>query len=62
MEDGEFKFWPALVELDPLCTAMETGTGYRVCLSQAICCNSSPYMWLMLNKWEMLGFKFFLTE
>jgi hypothetical protein len=62
LEIGEFKFLPALVELDPLCTVTKRGTFYRDCLSQAISYNFSPCMWLMLNKWEILGFKFWLTE
>ena len=62
MEVGEFKFWPALIEFDPLCSAMKTETFYPHYLSQAICSYFSPYMWLLLNKWEILGFKSWLTE
>jgi len=46
MEVGEFKFWPAVTEFDPLCTAMKTGTFYPDCLLQAICYNFSPCLWL----------------
>jgi len=62
MEVGEFKFRPALIEFDPLCTAMKTGKFYHDFLSQAICCNFSPCMRLMPNKLEILGFKCWLKE